>query len=274
MKLLVAILLCSFSFTLAESPRKQPADRPSFLVGGQDIGPQYPFVGQVWIKEQDDDGWRFCTGSLIHRRWLLTAAHCYVEGAKAKDMDICMRADGCPEARHYQEVSDFEIRPNYGSADEDGQITLWDSQYDQMLLRFRRNQYGIDPVPLSTTTEGVAFAGAQVGWGMSKWEPDMEREDTVWPETLQFLPVLARRESHIDLLNLFDPIRIIFEYYDSYVAPGDSGGPLLIWTLKGWTLVGVLSTSDAEGGFAINSAITGETLDWIDETLDDYGDRR
>lgn len=129
-------------------------------------------------------------------------------------------------------------------------------------------------VPISTTTAGVAFAGVQVGWGLSKWEPDMDREDTEWPDKLQALPVLARRESDIDLLNLLDPLRILFRQYNSYVAPGDSGGPLLMWTLKGWTLVGVLSTSNADQGYAMNSAVTGEVLDWIDETLDDYGDRR
>ena len=143
-----------------------------------------------------------------------------------------------------------------------------------MLIRFRRNQSGIKVVPISTTTEGIAFAGVQVGWGLSKWDPDMDKEDREWPDKLQSLPVLARRESELDLLTLLDPIRIIFKIYDSHVAPGDSGGPLLMWTLKGWTLVGVLSTSNAETGYALNSAITGETLDWIDTTLDDYGDSR
>ena len=102
----------------------------------------------------------------------------------------------------------------------------------------------------------------------------MDRADMESPDKLQSLPVLARRESDIDLLNLLDPLRILFKRYDSYVAPGDSGGPLLMWTLKGWTLVGVLSTSNADTGYALNSAITGEVLDWIDKTMDDYGDRR
>ncbi len=189
-------------------------------------------------------------------------------------MVVCMRPDGCSERSHWQRVSDFEIRPNFEGADDEGRISWWDSQNDQMLIRFSRNQSRIKLVPISTTTAGIAFAGVQVGWGLSTWEPDMDRDDTEWPDTLQALPVLARRESDIDLLNLLNPLRILFNRYDSHVAPGDSGGPLLMWTLKGWTLVGVLSTSNAEKGAAWNSAITGEVLDWIDETLDDYGDRR
>lgn len=102
----------------------------------------------------------------------------------------------------------------------------------------------------------------------------MDQDDTETADALQTLPVLARREADFDILTLFDPVRIILKRYESYTAPGDSGGPLLMWTLKGWTLVGVLSTSNAENGYATNSAITGEILDWIDETLDEYGDRR
>ena len=96
-----------------------------------------------------------------------------------------------------------------------------------MIIYFRRNQSGIEAFPISTTTARIAFVGVQVAWGLSKWEPGMDKEDVKWPDKLQALPVLARRESEIDLMNLLDPVRIFFKMYDSYVAPGDSGGPLL-----------------------------------------------
>ena len=59
-----------------------------------------------------------------------------------------------------------------------------------------------------------------------------------------------------------------------HLAPGDSGAPVLVWTIGGWTLVGVHSAHffSSEVKLAFGGALTAELFEWIDDTLGDWGD--
>ena len=96
-------------------------------------------------------------------------------------------------------------------------------------------------------------------------------------DTLQKLPNYLRKDYYLDVFRFHNPRPEPFGGASAQGAPVDSGGPILIWIIKGWTLVGVASTVSAEESTChVGNAgiVTDSLLRWIDDTLDENGDRR
>ncbi len=167
---------------------------------------------------------------------------------------------------------DWDPRPEW--VFDDDNKSYWDeTQFDQALIRLRSSVPGVSPVAISPTTAGVGFTGVQVGWGYTKWEPDMEVDDREHADILQRLPVFVTNHTELDVLISRNPFVSFSPSDEPHSAPGDSGGPLLLWTIRGWTLVGVHATSSFEAGYGTAGAVTEELRRWIQEELSDHGNR-
>lgn len=257
-----------------------PAERdeprsPSHIVGGQDVAGEFEFTVKVWTRTDPVKNWgTSCTGTLIHESWVITAGHCLEFDPAVEDIYVCLKPERCA-SWEWKRASRYFIRPGYEGSDEDGTIPWAQVELDQALVQLRYPAQDIDPPAIispryssSESVPGLRIAGALVGWGYTRWDPDLEESRRVRADTLQKSPVWIEEAPWQDgVLNYTLP-----NSRGQYTAPGDSGGSVVLWTILGWTLVGINSSGDYEARRASGGAITRDLFRWIDRTLGDWGD--
>jgi hypothetical protein len=152
-------LLLSLSGAGAASGGGEPDPR---LVGATEVDPpgKYPFAVAL-VDHNVADPWkgRFCDGSLVGDRWVLTAARC-LEDRLPNEVDVVAgRHDlGAPGGRRVRAAA-FHIHPQHDGAD----------QYDAALVELQDAvSYRAVALPAADLPAGPAVV---VGWG-DTMEPD------------------------------------------------------------------------------------------------------
>lgn len=226
----------------ASEPQFCEASGKSFgIVGGETLAPNNELststVMVLSLKGKDDA--TICTGTLIDKNLVLTAAHCTAPGGKVA-IAFTNSATCLVQApkRTVRQVIDQAIHPDYSYS----AANLKDSSSDLAVLKFAGEapaEYKVRALPSATFEVSANDTLVLSGYGTTK----EKGEDS---GTLRFTSVPAQRllkEFYFGLekKTISVPGTWTVEQNNQGVCSGDSGGPLYAHDGTQLTLIGITS---------------------------------
>lgn len=240
-RILFLLLVCFTHSAFATDSKSLPFvpvdESPKILGGVEAVPGAWPWIaGILWSDEPDTYYAQFCSGVLIDKTWVLTAAHC-VQGWSAKDIEVAVGAyDLTSFTGSRTPVKSIKIHPQFESTSyhDIALIELSYPSYAPTISLFSGQSR--DDTPPSLLGRVVTV----LGWGLADTA-------TVWyyPTKLRQvnLPVVA--DSYCDYIYT-DPIipsQFCAGYYEGKDAcTGDSGGPAVLQVDGKWVHAGIVSS--------------------------------
>merc|ERR1711973_686018 len=227
-----------------------PVSSSNRIVGGKEVNPKGKLPYQVLFQGcAGMRGCSICGGTIVNKRFVLTAAHCY--NSMFTTMHIIVGehnyCDGNPQGSPNEggkliKVKKITLHPDYNSRTIDNDIAVLELAED---LTFTKK---IKPacLPSSETKDYSGSASTVSGWGGTiGWRPNDQQPQQPRQCTL--------KETIVKLLKGSDPmcskylktssskIKLCAFAKDTDACQGDSGGPLTVPENGKYTLVGVVS---------------------------------
>ena len=231
---------------------EEPQARSKIYGGRQDTRSDVKWIGAVRRHPRTSNAngtdRQYCAGTLVTRRWLLSAAHCFVneDGSiiRPREIEVLLAEKNLLASRsrsrgEFLDVTRVVVHPSY-----DPESSRWDAA----LLRLSRSTR-TNPIRIIGTSERrfwpVGKRAYIAGWG------DREPADSPVvdkPDRLHsgFIPVVgdATCRAHQDVPAFYQPSMFCAGYSRGRpdTCAGDSGGPIAVKPSDGkWRLIGITS---------------------------------
>jgi len=244
--LVVLSAVCTASFAHAEKTR---------IINGKSANiTSYPWLASVFVgSESDPDNGGACGGSLISSRWVLTAAHCFLNkagdtvatGTAARTTvtlnttNINAKISGNAVIAN---VSQVIVHPSYNP---NTATSANSNDFDIALIELSA-PVSITPVRLFTGTVPTSVPAIVAGWGATVGDGTSASDDLLATQLLTS-KAAACSAAHGELItsNMFCAGG--YTVTDtSDTCQGDSGGPLFIRLNQGALQLGITSFGGSE----------------------------
>ena len=221
-----------------KDPALAPVEETSKILGGVQAAPgAWPWIAALlYANDSNVFSAQFCSGVLIDKSWVLTAAHC-VRGMSAPAIQVAVGAyDLTRFTGSRTPVKSIRIHPQFSST----------SLYNDIALVELSVPSSIQPITLfsgeSVDNTPPSLLGKLVtvlGWGVAD-------STTSWyyPEILRqvSLPVVADSTCNDIYINPVLPSQFCAGYWEGKDAcEGDSGGPAVVQVDGHWVHAGIVS---------------------------------
>jgi trypsin len=216
-----------------------PIDGTSKIIGGVEAAPgAWPWIAALLYADVSNTySAQYCSGVLIEKSWVLTAAHC-VQGMSANDIQIAV---GAYDLNNFigsrTPVKRIVVHPQYNSLSLHNDIALIELSYPSYIQKISLfSGQSIDNTPPSLLGRIVTV----LGWGLADTATDW-----YYPTKLRQvgLPVVA--DSYCNNIYTVDiiPSEFCAGYYDGKdTCDGDSGGPAVLQVDGEWVHAGIISS--------------------------------
>merc|ERR1712149_157740 len=227
-----------------------PVSSSNRIVGGKEVNPKGKLPYQVFFQGcAGTRGCSICGGTIVNKRFVLTAAHCYnsmfaTMHVIVGEHTVCRGIpQGSPnEGGKLIKVKKMTLHPDYNSRTIDNDIAVLELAED---LTFTKK---IKPacLPSSETKDYSGSAttvsgwGGTIGYGPNDQQPQQPRQCTL-KETIVKLIAGSDPMCSKYLKTSSSKIKLCAFAKDTDACQGDSGGPLTVSENGKYTLVGVVS---------------------------------
>uniref|UniRef100_A0A8D2J4Y8 chymotrypsin n=1 Tax=Varanus komodoensis TaxID=61221 RepID=A0A8D2J4Y8_VARKO len=227
----------SMTFFLVLSSCGTPAIPPivsgySRIVNGEEAVPgSWPWQ----VSLQDRTGWHFCGGSLVHKQWVVTAAHCGVTSSHVVVLGEHDRSSPTEKTQRLQVETVF-THPNWDPETINNDIALI------KLATPAEWSETVSPVCLTKAVDLFQSGDLCVttGWGKTRYNGGSFTTPSKLQQTA--LPLLSKDQCSRAWPGKITDVMICAGAAGSSSCMGDSGGPLVCQRQDGaWELVGIVS---------------------------------